>query len=359
MLKEVTAAPRFKVGIRFWRSSINRQLYVGTRETHYLLPDKLGAIEVEVELKKFTRGNLFSNSNKRVSTNSTLVEILDSLNLVDLYQTNLDYQHNEKQIANLQESDRKNLALANYIERVEIESAGITHLPGIKDGGLSAFLNRRDFGIEIFGTGRLAVSIIGALIASGFSGAKIRVNEKIEVANSDFAGGFLQRQDLGSKLSHCLSKLRNGSSIFPSNPSGALKNSLVISIGRPKPEMSKNWLQIGMPQLYIDFEHPGSMRIGPFVRPGYGPCYNCIDLTEGENGRSVLATNLGSDEPKLELATPLVFTGAGAIAAEVARFAATGKSDLHKKSIQISLSDFYAPQVTTWERHPRCGCNWI
>ncbi len=358
-MKEVNTTARFKVGIRYWRSSISRQLYVGTNNTHYKLPDKLGSIEVEVELRKLASGNIFSSSNKGVSTDATLIRILDSLNLVDLYKSNIEYRHNENQIEIDEDSDRKNLAVANYLERVEIESAGISHLNGIKDGGITALLNRRDFGIEIFGSGRLVVSIFGALIASGFSATTIRVSEKLEVSNRDFIGGFLQQQDLGANLTNCLLRLRNGSSIFPSTYPAAIETSLIISIGRPSPEALKNWLEKGIPQLYIDFEHPGSMRIGPFVRPGNGPCSNCISLTEGETGSPLFGSYERSHEPKLELATSLVLIGSGAIVTEVARFAATGYSELHKKSIRISLADFYAPQVTTWERHPRCGCNWI
>lgn len=356
-------AARLKVGIRYWRSSLNRKLYVGTSDMNYQLPDKLGAtgveIEVEDELKKLSRRNILSAPSKSVSINSTLIEILDSLNLIDRHQSNLEYQSNENRITNLQESDRKSLALANYIERAEIESAGISHLPGIRDGGVSAFLNRRDFGIEIYGAGRLAVSIFGALIASGFSATTIKVSERLEVTNRDFIGGFLQRQDLGSNLGNALLKLRNGSSIFPITSHLAVNTSLVISIGRPSPELLKNWLEARIPQLYIDFEHPGLLRIGPFVRPGFGPCCNCIYLSEAESGSPAFGLIEESTEPHLELATSLSLTGAGAIATEVARFAATGESELHKKSIRITLADFYAPQVTTWERHPRCGCNWI
>ena len=357
-MKESISNPRFKVGITFWRSSLNRQLYVGTRAVNYMLPDRLGNMEVEAELKKLVREDS-SSTKTRIENGSLLVGILDSLNLIDLYESEISYQYNANQVKNLQNSDRKSLAIANYIERVEIESAGLSHLPGIKDGGVSALLNRRDYGVEIHGAGRMAISIFGALIASGFNGTTLRVDGKLEVSNRDFIGGFLQSEDLGSTLTNALVKLRQGSSIFPSNYRGARPTSLVISIGRPNPERLKEWLDERIPQIYIDFEHPGEVRIGPFVRPGVGPCYNCLDLTEGEVGSPVLGASVHTAGAKFELATALALTGAGAITTEVARFAATGNSELHKKTIRISLADFYAPQVTTWERHPRCGCNWI
>lgn len=348
-LRKSVTVPRFKVGVTYWRSSPHRQLQIGTSDLNFLLPEMLGSIEVELELKKIAGG--------QSPGNSPLIEILDSLNLLDSQYTEITYQHHDFQIRNVQESNLRNVAVANYLRRIEIEAAGISHLPGVKDGGVASLLKRENFRIEIRGNHRIAVSIFGALIASGFNGTDLIVPEQTEVTSDDLVGGFLLKRDLGSNLKSTIEQLRDGSSLFPDRLRSCEDLALIIAIGSPAPESMKSWLEAGIPQLYIDFSHSGSLRLGPFVRPGFGACYNCISLTEGESGAPLFGSS--SSEPELELCNALVLIGAGAVAAEVARFAATGKSELHQKSIRISLADFYAPQITTWERHPRCGCNWI
>lgn len=348
--------PRLKVGVRFWRSTKTGQLHIGTSERDYLLPEKLNGRDFEGLLNRIAKGELRSTGDQ--STESTLVKVLDDLNLLDLYHTDLPYQYREARIVDLQDNVNRNVALANYRERIEIEAAGISHQAGVRDGGIESVLARSKLKIEIHGENRLALTVFGALIASGFDDCQLCLPEDSEVKSRDLIGGYLQRDDLGMRKRNLVQKLKTGSSIYPERPSNKPLPQLVISIGKPSPEMMRDWLNRKIPQLFIDFDHPGALRIGPFVAPGDGACYNCLTLTEGESGAppfgATRETSIG-----LELATYLVLTGAGAMVAEVSRIAAHGNSELHQKTILISLSEYFAPHITTWERHPRCGCNWI
>ncbi|MFM8962061.1 MAG: hypothetical protein ACKOGQ_05810, partial [Actinomycetota bacterium] len=68
--------------------------------------------------------------------------------------------------------------------------------------------------------------------------------------------------------------------------------------------------------------------------------------------------NANQSAQKSELTSTLAAYGSSLLALEVLRIADTGSSNLHQKTMLISMLNNLEPQITSWERSPRCGCNW-
>ncbi len=152
-------------------------------------------------------------------------------------------------------------------------------------------------------------------------------------------------------------------SLYPEVLGSGGKPDLIISIGSPAPEIMQNWLRLKIPQLFLDYENSSELRIGPYVEPGKGACYNCLAIGESERGLPALdklagQSALNGRRRSSELAAALANYGASLAALEVIKIADTESSNLHQKTMLISMLQFLEPQVTSWERSPRCGCNW-
>ena len=347
------AAPKLKSGVRYWRSDITRQLHIGSRFSNFLLPNQIGSIELEPSLALLADGKLQNTSEAQ-----HLISVLSDLSLIDLEVTEIDYRYGEEESRNIAASIRRSVAQESFLSRIKIEADGITRTPKLKDGGVRKVLERREFAIKIHGSGRIAFALLGTLIAAGFDLAEI--DENIEVLGKDVIGGCVSKKEIGLAARLKANELLSESSLYP-EPLKVLKpTDLIISIGRPLPEALQEWNRGRIPQLFIDFDSSGEARIGPYVEPGSSACYNCINLAESEGGASSLSTLNGSlPTNELDVTAALATFAAGTLTLAVTQIADIGRSDLYEKSALYSTLNYLEPQVTSWERSPRCGCNWI
>ena len=347
------AAPRLKSGIRYWRSDITRQLHIGSRFSNFLLPNQIGSLEIEPALASLADGKLQNSSDAQ-----DLISVLIDLSLIDLEETEINYRYGEEESRNIAASIRRSVAQESFLSRIKIEADGITRTPKLKDGGVRKVLERREFAIAIHGSGRIAFALLGTLIAAGFDLAEIA--ENVEVLGKDVIGGCVSKKDIGLAARLKKNELLSESSLYP-EPLKVLKGAeLIISIGRPLPEVLQTWNRERIPQLFIDFDSSGEVRIGPYVEPGSSACYNCVNLAENEGGIPSLSTLNGSlTKNDLDVTAALATFCAGTLVLAVTQIADTGKSDLYEKSALYSTLNYLEPQITSWERSPRCGCNWI
>lgn len=347
------AAPKLKSGIRYWRSEITHQLQIGSRFSNYLLPNQIGTMELEPLLALLANGKLQKNRETQ-----DLLSILEDLSLLDLEETEIDYRYGEDESRNIAAAIQRSVAQESFLSRIRIESDGITRMPKLKDGGVRKVLERREFAIQIYGAGRIAFALLGTLIASGFDLAEIV--EDIEVKGKDVIGGCVSKREVGLAARLKTDELLNGSSLYP-EPLRVLKRAdLIISIGPPLPEVLQEWNRERISQLFIDFDNAGEFRIGPYVQPGSSACYNCVNIGENEGGlpsKIKLNTPLLSND--VDLTAGLATFCAGIVTLAITQIADTGSSDLHEKSALYSSLKFLEPQITSWGRSPRCGCNWI
>ena len=347
------AAPKLKSGIRYWRSDITRQLHIGSRFSNFLLPNQIGSIELEPSLALLADGKLQNTSEAQ-----HLISVLSDLSLIDLEVTEIDYRYGEEESRNIAASIRRSVGQEIFLSRIKIEADGITRMPKIKDAGVRKVLERREFAIKIHGSGRIAFALLGTLIAAGFDLAEIA--ENIEVLGKDVIGGCVSKKEIGLAARLKANELLSESSLYPEPLKVLKRTDLIISIGRPLPEALQEWNRERIPQLFIDFDSSGEARIGPYVEPGSSACYNCINLAESEGGASSLSTLNGSlPTNELDVTTALATFTAGTLTLAVTQIADIGRSDLYEKSALYSTLNYLEPQVTSWERSPRCGCNWI
>ena len=360
-----TINPRLKPGVKFWRSDLNRQLFIGTRFRNFLLPDYFGDLAIEPALASLANGKF------EQAKHSVLVAALKGLNLIDSQSTELNYQYRDNRSEDLNSRSIRSVAEQSFLTRFEIEAQGVSGADGVIDGGVARVLERRDFFIEIHGAGRILFPLLSNLITSGFDNCAIASNSDIRL--TDICGGFLRRSDSGFDTNRKLISLKEEVSLYPEVLGSGGKPDLIISIGPPAPEVMQNWLNLRIPQLFIDYENSSELRIGPYVEPGNGPCYNCLAIGESERGLpslNSLSWSLeigGSAERDLkssrrvrgfELTSSLASYGASLVALEAIKIADTENSNFHQKTILLSMLNYLEPQITSWERSPRCGCNW-
>lgn len=349
--------PRLKAGVKFWRSAISRQLFIGTRFKNFLIPDHFGFLEIEPALNQLAKGKLDFESHQ------VLVAALRGLNLIDSESTELIYQYKENRTVDIGSLSLRSVAQENFLARFEIEAKAISFQEGVSDGGVKRVLDRRALFIEIHGKGRLVFPLLANLIASGFDNCTLATRS--DVKPTDINGGFLKRSDLGFDKTRKLNLLKEEVSLYPEVLGSGGKPDLIISIGSPSPETIQSWLTLGIPQLFVDYESSGELRIGPFVEPRNGACYNCLLIAESEMGFPSfnlllnIRSEIADQSPKRsELASTLAAYGSSLLALEVLRIADSGRSNLHQKTMLVSMLNYLEPQITSWERSPRCGCNW-
>ena len=342
-------SPRLKAGVKFWRSDLNRQLFIGTRFRNFLLPDYFGSLAIEPALTSLAKGKLDHQQNQ------VLIAALRGLHLIDIEATEINYQYKENRSEDIGSLSLRSVAEQNFLNRFELEANAISGCDGVLDGGVRRLLNRREFKIELHGMGRLVFPLLANLISSGFDNCSLAT--KADINPTDISGGFLKRSDCGVDANRKLLALKDEISLYPEVLGRGGKPDLIISIGAPTPEMLKSWLASGVPQLFLDHENSSELRIGPYVEPRNGACYNCLRIAESERGYPSINALL--DEGKrTELASSLAAVGSSLAALEVLKIADTGGSNLHQRSILVSMLQYLEPQITSWERSPRCGCNW-
>ena len=354
-----TINPRLKSGVKFWRSDLNRQLFIGTRFKNYLLPDFFGDFAIEPALALLKTGKL------EPERHAVLIAALKGLNLIDSQSTELNYQYRDNRSDDIGSLSMRSVAEESFLARFEIEARGVSGAEGVTDGGVARVLARRDFFIEIHGTGRILFPLLSNLIASGFDNCVIAT--RFEIKLLDLCGGFLRRSDSGFDATRKLIALKEEVSLYPEFLGYGGKPDLIISIGSPAPEVMQSWLTLKIPQLFIDYENSGELRIGPYVIPGNGACYNCLSIGEIERGLPSFNSLLGNIESEkkshslaseFELTASLASLGASLVALETIKIADSENSNLHQRTMLISSLNYLEPQITSWERSPRCGCNW-
>lgn len=125
--------------------------------------------------------------------------------------------------------------------------------------------------------------------------------------------------------------------------------SYAVTPGRHAP-----WLRRDVPHLPIVFGDAG-VTVGPFVRPGHGPCLRCVELhrTDADPAWPAMATQLHTRPAPGESAI-----AAGAAAARAAAAVLGGLRDDRTPTgvswhLQAGAGDWVS---RGWEPHPECGC---
>ena len=351
---------RLKAGVDFWRSRLDGNIRIGSKSKNYLLPERIGELEVWPALERLRAGADLSQVAGR------LISILKPLSLIDSEWKELSHIWRNNFDADPPKRATNSLAEENSLTRLRIEAEAITRRPKIADGGIGSLLNRRDFQIEIFGAGRILTPLLGALFSSGFQ--NLTLTDDSRVTTQELVGGYLGLADVGNTFGSVLKNLKSSTAIRIDGceelPTQGVKPDLLITLKRPGADLIMEWNRRGIPQLNLEVISSGELRIGPFLTPPKGACYNCIFIAEEEQGLGVSNSKMSKNknlriyEAGKEVGATLALLGSSLLALEVAQIADTGSSGLHQRSLDYSMLQFLEPQITSWERNPRCGCNW-
>jgi bacteriocin biosynthesis cyclodehydratase domain-containing protein len=208
--------------------------------------------------------------------------------------------------------------------------------------------------IVITGTGRLAAPIAVALAEAG--AGQIHADVAGAVLPSELPGGPLRSGDVGLPRAEAIAAAIRRAA--PQTGTRAVRRgaaTLVVQLGYAEPAalLAAAHAQRRQAHLVVALRD-GSVVVGPLVRPGGGPCLNCLELhrRDRDPGRPAPAGPYSATAEPCAVATLLA--GTGYAVAEALAFLDGGSPATLGASVEIA-----APGRTrrrTWAPHPDCRC---
>jgi bacteriocin biosynthesis cyclodehydratase domain-containing protein len=210
--------------------------------------------------------------------------------------------------------------------------------------------------VVVTGRGRLAAPVALALAQAGVGHVSPELSGQVEA--SDTAGGGLGVADLrrprAEAVVAAIGRTAPGTETRPVRRGNA---SLVVQAGvdRPAQLLAEGFAQRRQAHLLVDIRD-GTPVVGPLVRPGRGPCLNCLDLHRRDRDPAWpgLAAQLASAPAVDACAVPTLIAAAGYAAAEVLAYLDGGTPETVGAAIEISAPARVRRRA--WPPHPRCTC---
>lgn len=120
------------------------------------------------------------------------------------------------------------------------------------------------------------------------------------------------------------------------------------------PELYGRWLRRDIPHLPVVYGD-STVRIGPVVEPGAGPCLYCLERyrTEADAAWPAIASQLWGRHSPLE--TPLLAAEIAAIVTRILLERLAHGPALTAEAVLVDAATG-ARETRTWLPHPECGC---
>ncbi|MGO4536154.1 hypothetical protein [Leifsonia sp. 2MCAF36] len=131
---------------------------------------------------------------------------------------------------------------------------------------------------------------------------------------------------------------------------------VIVASYAVEPQRQARWLRRDVPHLPIVFGDAG-VTVGPYVRPGYGPCLRCVDLhrTDADPAWPAMATQLHTRDAPGE--TAIVVAATAALAAALLLAASAEPPHGPDPGVSARLPRGRCDWVSrAWAPHPECGC---
>lgn len=253
-------------------------------------------------------------------------------------------------------------------QRMVPELSQTTWVDGVVDGGVEKLSARQNFGVEIYGSNRLATLIYNALLASGVTNTRFSITSRrgnSAIGDSDLGTGVLRTTDYGLNYVNRLEELAREWSLFPT-PSKNVKGSintaipeknLRIVVGQYSPELIAQFMRDGMDHLFVGQVVGGAALCGPLVIPTKAPCQECIELGISERfGIDPLQPLIAHLD---ELPVSVGYQVAGVAAHSVLQFIDTGSTEFIGAQLTFDYLSPVRGGVTRYARHPKCSCQWM
>ena len=301
---------------------------------------------------------------------NVIIELLDA-QLVDINKSKVRL-HNRFQSPIAQRAahteDQSNDASYRQLQqRMVSELSQTTWVNGVIDGGVELLSARQSFGVEIYGSNRVATLIYNGLLASGVTNTRFSITSRrtqSSIGDSDLGTGILRTTDYGLNYVARMEELAREWSLFPT-PSKNVKGSidapipernLRIVVGRYPAELIEQLMRDDMDHFFVGQIVGGAALCGPLVIPTKTPCKSCIEI--GANERYGIDDLEPINSEFDELPVSVGYQVAGVATQAVLQLIDTGSSEFIGSQLTF---DYLSPTPgahTRFARHPKCPCQW-
>jgi len=301
---------------------------------------------------------------------NVIIELLDA-QLVDINKSKVRL-HNRFQSPIAQRAahteDQSNDASYRQLQqRMVSELSQTTWVNGVIDGGVELLSARQSFGVEIYGSNRVATLIYNGLLASGVTNTRFSITSRrtqSSIGDSDLGTGILRTTDYGLNYVARMEELAREWSLFPT-PSKNVKGSidapipernLRIVVGRYPTELIEQLMRDDMDHFFVGQIVGGAALCGPLVLPAKTPCKSCIEI--GANERYGIDDLEPINSEFDELPVSVGYQVAGVATQAVLQLIDTGSSEFIGSQLTF---DYLSPTPgahTRFARHPKCPCQW-
>ncbi len=299
-----------------------------------------------------------------------IVELLDA-QLVDINKSKVilhnRFQSHIAQRAAHTEDQSNDASYRQLQQRMVSELSQTTWVNGVIDGGVELLSARQSFGVEIYGSNRVATIIYNGLLASGVTNTRFSITSRrtqSSIGDLDLGTGILRTTDYGLNYVARMEELAREWSLFPT-PSKNVKGSidapipernLRIVIGQHPAELIEQLMRDDMDHFFVGQIVGGAALCGPLVVPAKSPCKNCIEMGTGERYgvEDLEPVNTNCDELPMSIG----YQVAGVATQAVLQLIDTGSSEFIGSQLTFNYLSPVPGALTRFSRHPKCQCQW-
>jgi hypothetical protein len=301
---------------------------------------------------------------------NVIVELLDA-QLVDINKSKVRlhnrFQSNIAQRAAQTEDQSNDASYRQLQQRMVSELSQTTWVKGVIDGGVELLSARQSFGVEIYGSNRVATLIYNGLLASGVTNTRFSITSRraqSSIGDLDLGTGILRTTDYGLNYVVRMEELAREWSLFPT-PSKNVKGSidapipernLRIVVGQYPTELIDQLMRDDMDHFFVSQIVGGAALCGPLVVPAKTPCKSCIEI--GTNERYGIDELEPVNSHCDELPVSVGYQVAGVATQAVLQLIDTGSSEFIGSQLTFDYLSPAPGALTRFARHPKCPCQW-
>jgi hypothetical protein len=252
-------------------------------------------------------------------------------------------------------------------QRMVSELSQTTWVKGVIDGGVELLSARQSFGVEIYGSNRVATIIYNGLLASGVTNTRFSITSRraqSSIGDLDLGTGILRTTDYGLNYVVRMEELAREWSLFPT-PSKNVKGSidapipernLRIVVGQYPTDLIEQLMRDDMDHFFVGQIVGGAALCGPLVVPAKSPCKSCIEIGTSERYgiEELEPMNSHCDE----LPVSIGYQVAGVATQAVLQLIDTGFSEFIGSQLTFDYLSPAPGALTRFSRHPKCLCQW-
>ena len=301
---------------------------------------------------------------------NVIVELLDA-QLVDINKSKVRlhnrFQSSIAQRAAHTEDQSNDASYRQLQQRMVSELSQTTWVNGVIDGGVELLSARQSFGVEIYGSNRVATLVYNGLLASGVTNTRFSITSRrtqSSIGDSDLGTGILRTTDYGLNYVARMEELAREWSLFPT-PSKNVKGSIYapipernlrIVVGQYPVELIEQLMRDDLDHFFVGQIVGGAALCGPLVVPAKTPCKSCIELgvSERYGVEELEPVNSHCDE----LPVSVGYQVAGVATQAVLQLIDTGTSEFIGSQLTFDYLSPTPGALTRFSRHPKCSCQW-